>query len=330
MIKRTTAGQPKEGARSSARSGLGTGLGSTPGPKGRGFFSRLFGGNGAGTSKASVPTHREATSIAIASGKGGTGKSFVATSLAVVLHQKLRQVTLVDCDFGLASDHLLLGVRPQQTLQHALTAGASLNTVRMTTPAGPKLIPGGSGLLKMADLSDRQLLALSELFGEAAATEDVLLLDIGSGIAPQNMLTLLCADHVVMVTQPEIAALTDAYAVIKCTARLRPTCQFSVVVNRVMSPGQGEATFEKLAHVAREYADVEVSFLGEISENPTVTRRRLGQQPLVVSNPGCDTARELHAIADRLAEIVGPLVPRSVEAESGIAARFQEHRLFLA
>ncbi len=322
MVKRTKAGQTKRG-------GLGSGLGSAPGTRGRGFFSRMFGGNGAGTAKAAMPTRREAISIAIASGKGGTGKSFVATSLAVVLHQKLRQVTLVDCDFGLASDHLLLGVRPQQTLQHALTAGASLNTVRMTTPAGPKLIPGGSGVLKMADLSDRQLLALSELFGEAAATEDVLLLDIGSGIAPQNMLTLLCADHVVMVTQPEIAALTDAYAVIKCAARLRPTCQFSVVVNRVMSPGQGEATFEKLAHVAKQYADVEVSFLGEISENPTVTRRRLGQQPLVVSNPGGDTARELHAIADRLAEITGPLVPRSVEPESGIAARFQEHRLFL-
>jgi flagellar biosynthesis protein FlhG len=289
----------------------------------------MFGRDGVGSAKASPLTHREATSVAVASGKGGTGKSFVATSLAVVLHQKLRQVTLVDCDFGLASDHLLLGVRPQQTLQHALAANATLAEVRTATPAGPKLVPGGSGILKMADLSDRQLLALARLLGEAAATEDVMLLDVGAGIAPQSMLTLLCADHVVMVTQPEIAALTDAYAVIKCAARLRPTCRFSVVVNRVMSPGQGEATFEKLEQVAERYADVDLSFLGEVGENPMVTQRRLGQQPLVVSDPGCVTARELHAIADRLAEVIGPLTARNVDVESNLEARFREHRLFL-
>jgi flagellar biosynthesis protein FlhG len=142
---------------------LGTGLGSVLGRKRRGFFGRMLGGDRTGDPAgigraASQLTHREATSIAVASGKGGTGKSFVATSLAVVLHQKLRQVTLVDCDFGLASDHLLLGVSPQRTLQHALAANATLEEVRMATPAGPKLVPGGSGVLKMADLTSGQAL----------------------------------------------------------------------------------------------------------------------------------------------------------------------------
>jgi flagellar biosynthesis protein FlhG len=143
------------------------------------------------------------------------------------------------------------------------------------------------------------------------------------------MLTLLCADHVIMVTQPEIAALTDAYAVIKCATRLKPTCRFSVVVNRVLSKGQGEAAFRKLDQVAERYAGVELSFLGEVSENPMVTQRRLGQQPLVVSDPSCVTACELRAVTDQLAEVIGPLTARNVDTESNLEARFREHRLFL-
>src|SRR5690606_24843211 len=85
------------------------------GPRGRGIFDRLFGG-GEGTTAAGP--REEATVVAVGSGKGGTGKSFLATNLAVLLHQSGRRVTLVDCDFGLACDHLLLGVTPQRTLQH--------------------------------------------------------------------------------------------------------------------------------------------------------------------------------------------------------------------
>jgi flagellar biosynthesis protein FlhG len=274
-------------------------------------------------------TAEEAVSIAIASGKGGTGKSFLATNLAVVLSELEHGVTLTDCDFGLACDHLLLGVAPKRTLQHLLTGQAQLADVQIQTEAGPLLVPGGSGILQMADLSDKQLRMLGSIFGKIVAESDILLLDVGAGIAPQNILTLLCADHIVLVTQPEIAALTDAYAVIKCASQLREDAQFSVVVNRVMLAGQGERTFDKLAQVAMRHAGVELTYLGEIGEDPTVTRRRLGQQPLVVCDPEGETTRAIRAIARRLEAIAGPLGPRTVDSDSCIEQRFREHRLFL-
>lgn len=277
-----------------------------------------------------LPTHREAASIAIASGKGGTGKSFFASNLAVVLHRRHMRVTLADCDFGLACSHLLMGVTPDLTSHHLLAGQARLQDISVATPAGPTLVPGGSGIMQLADLTDHQLLMLSRMFSDIASTEDILLMDVGAGIAPQNVLTLLAADHVIMVTQAELAALTDAYAVIKCCSRLRPDIKISIVVNRVMSEGQGLPTFEKLAKVTARHTDLDLRYLGEIPEDHMVTHRRLGQQPLAVTDPDGPAASAVSQIAERLQEVLQPFGPRMVDEDSGIRSRFQKHRLFMA
>ena len=171
---------------------------------------------------------------------------------------------------------------------------------------------------------------LSRMFADIASTEDVLLMDVGAGIAPQNVLTLLAADHVIMVTQAELAALTDAYAVIKCCVRLRPDIRISIVVNRVMTEGQGQPTFEKLAKVTARHTNLELNYLGEIPEDPTVTHRRLGQQPLAITHPDGPAAGAVFRIAERLEEVVQQFGPRQVNEDNGIRSRFQKHRLFMA
>jgi len=297
------------------------------GPQGRGIFDRLFGG--VADRPAVAHARREAVSIAIASGKGGTGKSFIATNLGVLLHQQGRRIGIVDCDFGLACDHLLLGVSPKLTLQHLVSGKVTARDVRVRTPAGPSLVPGASGVRRMADLTDQELQALGRGLGDLAGLEDVLLLDVGAGIAPQNVMTLLCADHVVLVTEPEIAALTDAYAVIKCVAQLRDAANFSVIVNRVAAPGQGRRTFDKLAEVANRYADVQLWYLGEIASDPAVTQRRLGQLPLACADPKSQTNLALRNILVELEKATGPFEPKSVLPDKTLEERFREHRLFL-
>ena len=131
------------------------------------------------------------------------------------------------------------------------------------------------------------------------------------------------------MTQPEIAALTDAYAVVKCLVQLKPETSFSVVVNRVTSDGLGQQAFDKLHTVSRRHAATELVYLGQVREDPTVTQRRLGQQPVVATNPRCGTAQDLRRLAARLEEVAGPLEPREVSPDHGLEARFREHRLFL-
>jgi flagellar biosynthesis protein FlhG len=315
MVDRV-GGRPEAAGAQRAGGGLG--------PRGRGLFGRLFDGLRPG----SAP-RIEAPLIAVGSGKGGTGKSFVATSLAVMLHRRGLRTTLVDCDFGLAADHLLLGVKPAASLQQLLAGKATLEQVLCTTPCGPRLLPGASGVRKLAAMTDKELLAFARELGAVAADNDVVLLDLGAGIAPATVLTMLAADHIVLVTQPEIAALVDAYAVVKCVAQLHGNARFHVLVNRVTTSGRGEQAFQKLTEVARQHVGIGLHFLGEVLEDPRVSQHRLGQLPLVVSDPASPTSAALAAIADRLAQLAGPLAPREVDADAGVEARFKNHRLFL-
>ena len=181
----------------------------------------------------------------------------------------------------------------------------------------------------MADLADHELLALGHGFGELAAMEDILVLDVGAGISPQNVLTMLSAEYIVLVTEAEIAALTDAYAVIKCVAQLRENADFSVIVNRVAKPGQGDRTYDKLAEVTKRYAGARLRYLGEILHDPTVTQRRLGQLPLAVSDAKGTTMTALRQILGQLERATDGFEPRRVEGGRGLEERFREHRVFL-
>lgn len=294
------------------------------GPRGRGLFGRLL--QGLRTAPAARP---EAVPIAIASGKGGTGKSFLATSIAVLLHRTGLRTALVDCDFGLACDHLLLGCKPALTMQQLIAGQATLEQVLCTSPCGPRLLPGASGVRRLANMTDRDLLAFARELGALAAREDVLLLDLGAGIAPATLLAMLSAQWIVLVTQPEIAALVDAYAVVKCIAQLDERAKFLVVVNRVTTPGRGELAFQKLTEVARQHVGVQLHYLGEIVDDASVTQHRLGQLPLVATDPLSPIAASLEKLTARLVSICGGLRQREVPAEQSVEARFKQHRLFL-
>lgn len=217
-----------------------------------GLIRRLFRRGGV---EAAPPSPDEARVIAVASGKGGTGKSFVATGLAVALARRNR-VILVDCDYGLGNDHLLLGVSPERTLQDVLGRRVRALDAVVDTGLGPGLLPGGSGVTTMTELSDDELGALARALGDVARACDVLILDLAAGISAQSLLTMLAADEIVLVTNPEIAALTDAYALVKCLSRQVVQPPVGVVVNRVAvgEPELGQRTFLKLAEVAQRFS----------------------------------------------------------------------------
>jgi flagellar biosynthesis protein FlhG len=182
---------------------------------------------------------------------------------------------------------------------------------------------------KLAAMSDKDMLHFARELGAVAADNDVVLMDVGAGISPPVLLTMLAADMIVLVTQPEIAALVDAYAVVKCVAQLRADAKFCVLVNRVQTPGRGEQAFKKLTEVSRQHVGISLQYLGEVLDDPRVGQHRLGQLPLVVTEPEATTSAAMRAIAARLEQIAGPLQRRSVEGEAGIEARFRRHRLFL-
>jgi flagellar biosynthesis protein FlhG len=261
---------------------------------------------------------REAVVVAFASGKGGTGKSFLATNAAIALHAQGRRVALVDCDFGLANAHLLFGVNPRYSLQHLLDGGIPIEQVLAPTPYGPNLVAGGSGIASLAELDARHMQALARALHWLAGVHDVVLLDCAAGLSPQSLITVLAAQHVVVVTNPEIAALTDAYALIKCLARQHAQPLVHLVVNRVGKAGLGRVTFERLAEVSRRFAACPIHYLGEVPEDPAVTQRRLGQPPLLCSAPECATTLAVRTMVRGLEQCLASMPPAS---PTGVEAR---------
>jgi flagellar biosynthesis protein FlhG len=144
-------------------------------------------------------------------------------------------------------------------------------------------------------------------------------------LSPQTLLTALAADHLVLVTNPEIAALTDAYALIKCLARQPRMPDGHVVVNRVGEPGQGRLAFERLAEVTQRFAGRSLHFLGEVPENPEVSHRRLGQPPLLVSHDACDAAAAVVELMHNLELQAGTLRRRPRAHGAGVEHRLLRH-----
>jgi len=263
--------------------------------------------------------------VAVTSGKGGTGKSFLSTNLAVALSQTGRRVAIVDCDFGLGNAHLLLGVNPQISLQHVLGDQVPMEEAVVSTPYGPSLVPAGSGISRLADLSEQQLYLFARGLGQLAEGRDVLILDTAAGISPQLLFTLLLCRHVVVVTNPEIAALTDGYGLIKCLARHPEPPSVSVIVNRVPGPGLGRVTFDKIADVSRRFDVCEVHYLGEIPDDPGVTQLRLGQPPLLASDSDCLTSSCIRNIMENLRELTSGLRAHPQSQRDGMLARYRAY-----
>jgi flagellar biosynthesis protein FlhG len=266
----------------------------------------------------------EGVVVAVASGKGGTGKSFVATNAAIALQELGLRVALVDCDFGLANAHLLFGVSPQYSLQHVLEGSASIRQAMMRTPFGPTLVAGGSGVTGLAAMDAHQMRFLGKVLQQTAACHDIVLLDCAAGLAPQTLLLASVAPCVVMVTNPEIAALTDAYAMIKCLARQSGGPSVNLAVNRVVQAGLGKVTFDRLADVSRRFSGCQIHYLGEVPEDPAVAHRRLGQPPLLRATPPCPTTRALLDLSLNLKRHVLGLPRPALGIEARVQAQLRK------
>src|SRR5512133_3151788 len=127
-------------------------------------------------------SEKRAQTIAITSGKGGVGKTNLAVNLATVLASMRRRVVLLDADLGLANADILCNVQPRFNLAHVVAGQRGLAEVMTPVPAGFSLIPGASGLAKMADLSEIERKRIVSELEFVDETADTLILDTGAGI----------------------------------------------------------------------------------------------------------------------------------------------------
>ncbi|MBN1442747.1 MAG: MinD/ParA family protein [Planctomycetes bacterium] len=245
-------------------------------------------------------TGRRTRVIAVASGKGGVGKTNIALNLAICLVRLGQKVIVVDVDIGLANADILLGSQPKIHLGHVLAGEASVLDALAPAPGGVFLLPGSTGMPLVSDLDDEERHFLVSSFQELEEYADILIVDTGAGITRNVIHFATAADEVLVITTPEPTAVTDGYALIKTISREKGFGRIRLVVNQVSGRLEGGRVSERIRMVSRRFLDLEVEDLGHVLADERVKMAVRRKRPFVLEYPQCPASGCLRVLAERL------------------------------
>jgi len=244
--------------------------------------------------------HPASRVIAVASGKGGVGKTNLAINLGLSLARRGLRVGLLDADLGTANVDVLMGIQPRYNLQHVVTGRRSLAQIIVAGPYGLQIIPGASGLPDLVDLPDAQRDALLRALLVLSGSVDLLLIDTSAGVGRNVVQFILAAGEVVVLTTPEPAAIVDAYALMKILAGYQVPVAINLVVNCVRRDAEGDSTGHKLAAVAEQFLGRRVQPIGTLPYDQSVLEAVKSQVPLVRGWPRSPAAQAIDRIGEQL------------------------------
>jgi flagellar biosynthesis protein FlhG len=237
--------------------------------------------------------------IAIASGKGGVGKTWFSVTLAHLFARAGKRTLLFDGDIGLANVDLQLGLAPSRDLSSVLSGQAALRDIVTPYADGFDIIAGRSGVETLASLKNGRLESLKSDLLSLASEYSFVILDLAAGVEDYvRALTALASRCIVLVTD-EPTSLTDAYTFIKLSmSQLAP--QMQIVVNQASTLKEGERTYGALDKACRNFLKFSPPCLGIIRKDNKVKDSIRSQKPLLLNAPNTTAATDLAVISIKL------------------------------
>jgi len=237
--------------------------------------------------------------IAVASGKGGVGKTNVSINLATALAKRGRSVMLLDADLGLANVDVVLGLRAKKTLADVLEGNCELDDVVIDGPEQVMVVPAASGVRRMASLGTQETAGIIQAFSTLKRPLDTLIVDTAAGLSESVVSFARAASDVLVVACDEPASLADAYALIKTLNRHHEIAEFRMLSNMVRSAAQGRDVFDKLSKVAHRFLDVNLVYEGFVPEDEYLRKAIQRQKAVVNAYPRSRAALAFRRLAMR-------------------------------
>lgn len=240
--------------------------------------------------------------LAVASGKGGVGKTNMVANVGWALARRGRKVLALDADFGLANLDILLNLAPEKNLGHFLRGEADAAEIIAEAAPGFSVLPGASGIQELAELDGSDRARIVAGLAGVASGYDFILLDTAAGIGRNVVELCLAARDVLLVTDPQPTSLTDAYGLAKVLIARDRDIPIGVVVNSVASAAEGRAVCEKLSEVVKRFIGRELNYVGHVVKDDCVARATRRQQPFVSLFPRAKASECVEAVAASLIE----------------------------
>jgi flagellar biosynthesis protein FlhG len=260
----------------------------------------------------------------VASGKGGTGKSIVSASLAALFAPRGRTL-LVDADFGVGNAHILHDVSPRATCVDVVEGGLSVREALVPCGKDLDLLAAGSGVPRMSELSGYELHLLASGLREIESSYRFVLVDSAAGVSHQTMTFARACDATLIVTTPDLTAMTDAYAFLKLLFAGRAGTRALLLVNRAAGAEEAEEVTRRIARVGERFLGTAPRCIGWLPHDPAVSACVNRRGAVASLEPGAEVSRSLRRIAVSIVEELGQLHAKGfgseLQREVGFAAR---------
>ena len=251
-------------------------------------------------------------SIAIASGKGGVGKTSLAVNCAVKLTDDGKSVALLDADFGMANSHILLNQKIENSVSDILEKGSNIEKVIHETSTGLKLIPGGSGVLELLNLDSQKRWEIIRSLDVLKKDLDILVVDTPAGASDSSIEFSAACDAVIVVLVPEPTSFMDAYSFIKALYLEKKFESVSIVVNLAKNEQAAKKSYDSFKKIVTKFLNVNMQFFGWLPESKSIAGSIVARKPAVLQ-------KSLEPILQKnFAEIVNNLVEIEVVKSSGV------------
>lgn len=246
--------------------------------------------------------------IAVASGKGGVGKSNFSLNIALSLAKLGKKTCLLDADLSLGNADILLGSKPNYTIEHLLSDDVSINDVVFTSEKYPNfyLIPAGNGVAKLANLSNRDRDKIIKKLSEFREDPEFLIIDCAAGASNDVVQFIQFADVMVLVLIPEVTSIKDAYGLLKILKSKNIVKPTTVVVNRAQSRTQVDSIFSKFKDAVKNFLDIDISLLGPVPEESLMREAVNKQTPVIYLASNGVTARIFGEFAKNFIKVKNP------------------------